>query len=93
MLVTFIESTKNGLNAMDKALAAGKLEQVADLAHKLLPPCRHIGAKNLYNHLKQIEEGIKNNLGINVLELLIQESRKDFESLTGILNEEIVKLN
>ncbi len=93
MLVTFIESTNNGLNAMDKALAAGKPEQVADLAHKMLPPCRHIGAKSLYNHLKQIEESIKNNMGINVLEQLVQESRRDFESLTGVLNEEIVKFN
>lgn len=93
MLITFIESTKNGLNTMDKAIASGKPEQVADLAHKMLPPCRHIGAKYLYNHLKQIEESIKNNLGIKVLESLIQESRKDFDSLTGILNEEISKFN
>jgi signal transduction histidine kinase/CheY-like chemotaxis protein/HPt (histidine-containing phosphotransfer) domain-containing protein len=93
MLITFIESTKNGLNAMDKAIASGNTEQVADLAHKMLPPCRHIGAKNLYNHLKQIEESVKNNKGIKVLESLIQESSKDFESLTGILNEEIGKFN
>ena len=93
MLITFIESTKNGLNAMDKALATEKLEQVADLAHKMLPPCRHIGAKILYNHLNEIEESVKNNLGIKVLESLIQEARRDFESLTGILNEEIVKFN
>ncbi len=56
MLVTFIESTNKGLDAMDKALVSGELENVADLAHKMLPPCRHIGAKSLYNHLKRLKK-------------------------------------
>jgi signal transduction histidine kinase/DNA-binding NarL/FixJ family response regulator len=93
MLVTFIESTNKGLEAMDKALVSGKLENVADLAHKMLPPCRHIGAKSLYNYLKQIEESVQNKAEIGTLRSLTRESIREFESLIRILNEQIVKFN
>jgi signal transduction histidine kinase/CheY-like chemotaxis protein/HPt (histidine-containing phosphotransfer) domain-containing protein len=93
MLVTFIESTNKGLDAMDKALVSGKLENVADLAHKMSPPCRHIGAKSLYSHLKQIEESVQNKAEIETLRSLTRESIREFESLIRILNEQIVKFN
>ena len=93
MLITFIDSTQKGLNAMDKALASGKLENIADLVHKMLPPCRHIGAKRLYNHLKSIEDNVKNKAEIEVLQSLARQSTTDFESLARILNSEIAKFN
>jgi HPt (histidine-containing phosphotransfer) domain-containing protein len=93
MLTTFMDSTKKGLNELDRALASGNLEYVADLAHKMLPPCRHIGAKSLYSNLKLIEDNVKKNGEIRELQSLARESMTYFESLTAILNAEIEKIN
>jgi len=93
MLFSFIETTKNGLKEMDKAVVTGELEYVADLAHKMLPPCRHLGAKNLYNNLKKIEESIQKKTEIESLKSLTKESIKEFESITTLLNEQIMKFN
>ena len=56
MLVSFIDTTRRGLKDMQEAVTSGQWESVANLAHKMLPPCRHIGASDLYNLLRQIEE-------------------------------------
>jgi len=93
MLVSFIETTKNGLKEMDKAVVTGELEYVADLAHKMLPPCRHLGAKNLYNNLKKIEESIQKKTEIESLKSLTKESIKEFETLARLLNAQIMKFN
>ena len=46
MLISFIDSTGKGLNEMLYAVRSGEFNQVAELAHKILPPARHIGASD-----------------------------------------------
>ena len=43
---------------MQDASVSGDMESVSELAHKMLPPCRHIGADDLCNLLRKIEESI-----------------------------------
>jgi HPt (histidine-containing phosphotransfer) domain-containing protein len=92
MLVTFIDTTKKGLTAMNNAVVSGKWESVADLAHKMLPPCRHLGAKDLCNCLRNIEESIQKREDIETIKLLTKESIREFETLNKILDERIVKI-
>ena len=43
MLVSFIETTEKGLNEIRESYFSGHWQTLADLSHKLLPPCRHLG--------------------------------------------------
>ncbi len=49
MLVSFNNTTEKGLEEMHEAVISGQWESVADLAHKMMSPCRHIGAMDLYD--------------------------------------------
>jgi signal transduction histidine kinase/DNA-binding NarL/FixJ family response regulator/HPt (histidine-containing phosphotransfer) domain-containing protein len=93
MLVSFIDSTLKGLNELHEAVVSGRLDPVADLAHKMLPPCRHIGALQLTDILKKIEENIKKKGDIHDLEILIQESLSEFETVSRLINEHLTKIS
>jgi signal transduction histidine kinase/CheY-like chemotaxis protein/HPt (histidine-containing phosphotransfer) domain-containing protein len=92
MLNTFIETTEKGLKEINEAVASGKWESVAGLAHKISPPCRHIGAVELYNYLRKIEEIIRNNADTGSVKTIAGESAKEFEAIRGLLNERIASI-
>ncbi len=93
MLLSFINTTRKGLSEMQEAVSSGNNESVANLAHKLLSPCRHIGAMDLYNLLNEIEKEIRNNVITGPLETLIAKSVIEFESVSKHLSEHIAKMN
>jgi CheY-like chemotaxis protein/HPt (histidine-containing phosphotransfer) domain-containing protein len=81
MLISFTDSTERGLKEMNKALTSGQPDQIAELAHKMLPPCRHIGAVELCDFMKKIEENIKNRADMQIIERLINDSVREFETV------------
>ena len=93
MLVSFINTTQKGLKDMQEAVNSGQPEAVGDLAHKLLSPCRHIGAMDLYNLLSAIDKGIRDNVNTEPVEILAAKSRMEFETVREILSELIAKMN
>lgn len=93
MLVSFIDSTKKGLDDMQEAVRTGKLDSIADLAHKMLPPTRHVGATDLCNLLKKIEETVHNNDEKEDISLLTGESLLEFEAVSGLIKEHIAKIS
>ena len=92
MLASFIYTTKKGLVGLHEAVLLSQWETVASLAHKLLAPCRHIGAMDLCNILGMIEKGIKKDINVEAIEILSIESLKEFEVISGLLNEHITKM-
>jgi signal transduction histidine kinase/DNA-binding NarL/FixJ family response regulator len=92
MLVSFIESTKKGLEEMKEAVRTEGLDTIAELAHKMLPPCRHIGASELSNLLKKIEENAKNKVDLHDLEEMIETSIREFEAVSILIEEQIAKI-
>jgi signal transduction histidine kinase/CheY-like chemotaxis protein/CHASE3 domain sensor protein/HPt (histidine-containing phosphotransfer) domain-containing protein len=93
MLLTFLETTSGGLREMNEAAFSGKYESVSDCAHKLLPPCRHIGASALCDLLRKIELSIKENAEKFAVEKLIMESGREFEIISTLLKDEIGKIS
>jgi CheY-like chemotaxis protein len=61
MLESFLKTTEKGLEEMKEAAKNGDYESVAGLSHKLQPPCRHLGATDLFNMLSKVEKKVKNN--------------------------------
>lgn len=91
MLISFIETTEQGLSKLRNAVMSGEFEPAADLAHKLLPPCRHIGASDLCNILSKVESYIKNNADPDAVAKLILEAENEFRTISEILKEQISK--
>jgi signal transduction histidine kinase/DNA-binding NarL/FixJ family response regulator len=92
MLFSFIDSTNKGLKKMQEGLISHEFEQVADLAHKMVPPCRHIGASDLCNFLIKIEQSIKNRSDTRDVETLIGESIREFKTVSDIIQDHISKI-
>jgi len=55
MIIQFEKTTLEGLEEMDTAVNEGRFGTVRDLAHKLIPPGRHLGLSLLLEQLRQIE--------------------------------------
>ncbi|MBP1669285.1 MAG: multi-sensor hybrid histidine kinase [Bacteroidetes bacterium] len=92
MLETFIETTRKGLTEMNDAVESGQWDKASGLAHKISPPCRHIGAEDLYTLLKKIEENIGNHADSGPVKILVNESAKEFETIRELLNACMVKI-
>ncbi len=61
MLETFIETLDNGLSCLSKELKNKNLPMIAEHAHRIASPCKHLGAMELYTSLKGIENGIRSS--------------------------------
>ena len=93
MLEKFIDSTVKGLKDMNTALESEKWEQVADAAHKISPPCRHIGALTLLGYLKQIESNARDHGNLNSLKKLAGQSAREFETVKKIIHDELANIS
>jgi HPt (histidine-containing phosphotransfer) domain-containing protein len=93
MLISFTETTEKGMSDIREAMMSGKVEMIADLAHKMLPPCRHVGASDLCDYLKKIEVCIHNKSDGNLLEKLIKESFGEFEIIRELIKELTSKIS
>lgn len=93
LILSFTETTDKGLKEMDEAIGNDQNEKAADIAHRLLPPCRHIGADSLCNILAGIENNIRNNLNNNEAEKLSEKARQEFTEITLLLERHIAKMS
>lgn len=93
MLISFIDSTEKGLHEMMEAVKSGRIDTAGEQAHKILPPCRHIGASELCDLLKKIEVSCQNNIEPQDLEILTDESMLEFEKIRQLVKEHIMKIS
>ena len=92
MLITFLDTTTKGLQEMNEAVSSDQWDTVAELAHKMLPPSRHIGASDLSIFLRKIEDSVKNNAETGSIVSLAKETSREFEVIRDLLNEQIAKI-
>jgi signal transduction histidine kinase/DNA-binding response OmpR family regulator len=92
MLVTFNDTTQKGLKEMQESMESDQMENVADIAHKLLPPSRHIGASDLCSLLKKIEEYVHNGTNKELIKEAIAQSAGEFEIISEFIKERIDKI-
>jgi signal transduction histidine kinase/FixJ family two-component response regulator/HPt (histidine-containing phosphotransfer) domain-containing protein len=92
MLVTFINSTEKGLEEMIENSKTGETEKIADVAHKLLPPCRHLGAGDLTAILTEIEKRGREGDDTGQIERLIGEFQSAFLEIRREIETNILKI-
>jgi len=67
-------------------------EKIADLAHKLLPPCRHLGAADLTAILTEIEKTCREGGDTGQVERLIGEFQGSFLEIRREIETNISKI-
>jgi CheY-like chemotaxis protein/HPt (histidine-containing phosphotransfer) domain-containing protein len=92
MLISFIESTQKGLTEISEAAKTGNMEPISDLAHKMLPPCRHVGALDLCSILREIEDNSKKDTQPESFDRLVEESLLEFSAISDLIRQDIAKI-
>jgi CheY-like chemotaxis protein/HPt (histidine-containing phosphotransfer) domain-containing protein len=92
MLVTFIASSEKGLEEMLESIKSGDKEKISDLAHKLLPPCRHLGAADLTAILTDIEKSGRTGGDIRHIERLVGEFLNAFQEIRTEIETSLSKI-
>lgn len=92
MLESFIRTTGEGIVEIQEHAAKGDFRLMADIAHKLQPPCRHLGALELFDLLKQVEK-IPGNGGQPLPESLIENMKIEYASVKQAVEDHIRKMD
>jgi HPt (histidine-containing phosphotransfer) domain-containing protein len=85
MLSIFINTTRQEMSAMSEGLAKKDWKRVSDGAHKIVPPCRHVGAMKLHDLLKNIERKARDEKETEKIEGLINEAKEEAEKVIAEL--------
>jgi HPt (histidine-containing phosphotransfer) domain-containing protein len=93
MLISFIETTNKGLKELKEAITKQQWGSAADIAHKIQPPCRHTGAMDLYSILNKIERTTRNNENTNSVEAMADNANAEFEIVSRLINDHILKMS
>ena len=87
MILQFEKTTFEGLEQMETAVDEGRFGLVRDLAHKLVPPSRHLGLSGLLEQLREIEKQAPRG-NKSLLRDLIRQARKSSSQAGSSLHEQ-----
>ncbi len=91
MLQTFLQTTTTGVSEMEKLLKEKNYGMIAEHAHKISSPCKHLGADLLYNLLKEIEENCRNNTNLDDVNDLIEKVITEYKTIKELIKKELTK--
>lgn len=93
MINVFVRTTSEGMHGIEEAFAKKDYNAIADHAHKISPPCRHMGAEELFTILKTIEDRIRRNDEVNKINALITKARAEVDELVKALKNELANIS
>jgi len=80
MIIQFEKTTLKGLDEMEAAVEEGMFGTVRELAHKLIPPGRHLGLSLFVEQLGEIEMKAPRGNKLLLRELIRQARKSGFEA-------------
>jgi CheY-like chemotaxis protein len=89
MLDTFIKSYQQGLKSIDEKLDAQQYFEVAEVAHKICSPCRHLGANELWRLTKKLESECKNDVQNSNISKLVASLKNEFSEVEKQINRKL----
>ncbi|KAB2914367.1 MAG: response regulator [Bacteroidetes bacterium] len=92
MVQVFITTTQSGIAGMETALAQEDSEALADAAHKIVPPCRHLQANTLLKKLKTIELSAREQGSTLNMEAEVADAKAEAALIIGLLETELKHL-
>lgn len=73
MLETFEKSTRESIKNINSSLIENDFESIAEYAHKISAPCKHIAADKLYALIKEIETNCRQQIHLEDVNLLVKK--------------------
>ncbi len=92
MVQVFITTTQSGIAGMEAALIKEDAEALADAAHKIVPPCRHLQANTLLKKLKTIELSARKQGNTHTMGPKIEDAKVEAAVIIGLLEAELKHL-
>ncbi|MFT7592489.1 MAG: signal transduction histidine kinase/CheY-like chemotaxis protein [bacterium] len=90
MLQTFCESLDKGMQSIKKSINEGNLDMVAEHAHRIAAPCKHLNAMGLYTPLKKIEKGLRSKeLSLKDLKTVLTSIEKEAAQVLLVVRKKI----
>ncbi len=93
MLKTFLESTDTGIKDIEKELENKNWDWIAEYAHKMVSPCRHLSAHKLYNVLKEIEMKCRNKEQLHTIPDLLHNTKTEFATISVEIQNELGRID
>jgi len=87
----FIRTTQQGVSDLQMKSLEKDWDSVAELAHKIIAPCRHIGADRLTVNLKKIEELARYGKDEVLLSGYIDEVKSDTATIISYIRDQMKK--
>lgn len=91
MIQTFITSTSKGVKEILAYLEDNNLAQAANIAHKISTPCNHLGAKKLYQTLKNLENEYRQTNNISNIPSFVDILKNESKTVLKLASEELTK--
>jgi signal transduction histidine kinase/CheY-like chemotaxis protein/HPt (histidine-containing phosphotransfer) domain-containing protein len=92
MIRLFIKSAETGIANIESAIMDKNREMIFENAHKMAAPTKHIGAKNLYNNIKNLEKILKENEPWELVFTNFQIIKKEFTALKQLFSSYLVEV-
>jgi len=86
MLQLFYNSINKALNQIEEFVETKNYSNVSEVAHKIIPSCKHFEAYELYNILKYFEN-LKNIQNVELIE--IKKNLEELRNQINIINKEL----
>lgn len=85
MIVLFIKSSQNGMDAIENALKHEDWNTIHETCHKMAVPYKHLNATALYEKIKVMENLAHKKLNMNSIRSLFTEVKKETEEIINYL--------
>lgn len=93
MLSTFITTTNNSYQNMKAAFINNDMLLLANEAHKIASPCRHIGAVKLHGLLKEIEQLARKENDAKQINKRMRELDEEVSVVLTLVNHELTSIH
>lgn len=91
MLVAFMEDAERNIEEMTELVKTGNLNMLAEISHKLIPKCRHIGAAGMASILAEIEKAGRGDGNPGHIETMISSLRELFPGIRRQIEKHITE--
>jgi HPt (histidine-containing phosphotransfer) domain-containing protein len=92
MIEIFIRCTADGIKIMEEAFKAKDFRTIGNIAHRIAPPCHHLGITTLLKTLKEIETVSNDNEKNKNVESLLFDAKREINIVVTELKQELERM-
>jgi signal transduction histidine kinase/CheY-like chemotaxis protein/HPt (histidine-containing phosphotransfer) domain-containing protein len=89
MLNLFIKTSHEGVKALESSVMDSNWSFLSDAAHKMAPPCKHLGAINLYRNLKELEKIGNNSRDLTLAKQIVEKVKSQVDQISLKIEQKI----